>query len=984
MNKKFKFLAITGIFLAGFLIMTSSAIAQTREDPASGTLSINKTTVSTGETISLTVTGQDDQGIIYIWAHYRNAWHRYVCPHAIGAPATSCTHVFTFSEPSAGIYTYHGYVSGRDTTDHSDAGYTTPSYVKATVTQTITNCQYRYWFDNDHATACGYKQFCGSYVYYGLRTFNTKQECENALPSTTKEDPVSGTLSVDKTTVSVGGNITVTITAQDDQGVSKVMLWGHHSEGAGSGWDSQYCNGATSCTKTWTLSESTAGNKYYYGYIYGYKTNQTIESAKTVPCYVKATVVATVQNKPDLIISSIITQPASPTTNDKISFRTTIKNNGSQKMPYVSGGIITKISSESLPNPGWRICDAITTRLDSGQTTTIDCPIFQTLPVGSHKFTLSTDDGNRLSESNESNNTKSTYLRVENAVQEDPVSGTLSVDKTTVEVGEEIKLTVTGQDDNGLTKLWAHYQGRWHSDHADGTSFNETWTFSESKPGTYVYRGYVNGKKANGTGESTYTKPSSVTVTVTEKETVVNCKEKYGEHFWCSSYNTWETECRGKGKIQYLPTEEVCQSENNTYRYCATCYEETYPDITITKAEFSDNNQKLYYTVANRGETTAGASQSFFTVDGERGGIDNITSISQGASLISHFDDLACDPGRSYRIGICADWNHKISESNEDNNCYNVTLDCPGVVEKEDPVFGTLSVDKTTVNVGEKINLKVTGQDDNGLTKLWAYYQGAWHSDSADGTSFDKTWTFSESTAGTHVYQGYVYGTQINGNTEYAWTNPQSITVTVTDTQEQTCSDSDKGDIYTKGYCQDSRHVNDGWDMCSDGVYQGGVLEYTCSDSYLGKVCGTKHYSCPNGCENGECIEKTIVTTTCTDSDGGKNYYVKGSANPVSSSIDGRVDCCKLSYSTYMGDSVNHIGPGGGACVTSGSYLYEAICGSDGNPTSFVYQCPNGCQNGVCISATSKADKKEELSSMLASIQEAIQNLMNQLQELKK
>jgi len=509
MSKKFKFLVITGFFLAGLSMVAFPALAQTRqEDPVSGTLSINKTTVSTGENITLTVTGQDDQGIIYIWAHYRGSWHRYVCPHAIGAPATSCTHTFAFSEPNIGTYTYYGFASGQDLSSHSESGYTTPRSASVRITKT-TDCEYRYWFDNN-TTVCGYKQFCGSYVYYGLRTFNTRKECEDALPSVAKDDPIYGTLSVDKTTVSTGENITLTITAQDDQGVNKVMLWGHHSEGGGSGWDSKYCNGATSCTKTWTFSESTAGNKYYYGYVYGYKINQTTESARTVPYSVKTLVTSSVQNKPDLIISSIITQPESPTTNDKVNFRTTIKNNGSQKMPYVSGGIITKISSDSLPNPGWRICDAMTTRLTPGQTATIDCPIFQTLPTGSHKFTISTDDENRLSESNESNNAKSVYFRVESALQkEDPVSGTLSVNKTTV-------------------------------------------TFSESKPGTYVYQGYIYGTTASGLREASWTEPKSVTVTVQEKQTIVNCKEKYGEHFWCSSYSTWEAECRGEGKIQYL------------------------------------------------------------------------------------------------------------------------------------------------------------------------------------------------------------------------------------------------------------------------------------------------------------------------------------------------------------------------------------------------------------------------------------------------
>lgn len=43
-------------------------------------------------------------------------------------------------------------------------------------------CQYFYWFDNTHRS-CSYSKFCGTYMYEGLRTFRTKQECENALNS---------------------------------------------------------------------------------------------------------------------------------------------------------------------------------------------------------------------------------------------------------------------------------------------------------------------------------------------------------------------------------------------------------------------------------------------------------------------------------------------------------------------------------------------------------------------------------------------------------------------------------------------------------------------------------------------------------------------------------------------------------------------------------------------------------------------------------
>ena len=41
-------------------------------------------------------------------------------------------------------------------------------------------CQNLWWFDNDHQS-CSQKQFCGAYMYFGLRTFETQDECKAAL-----------------------------------------------------------------------------------------------------------------------------------------------------------------------------------------------------------------------------------------------------------------------------------------------------------------------------------------------------------------------------------------------------------------------------------------------------------------------------------------------------------------------------------------------------------------------------------------------------------------------------------------------------------------------------------------------------------------------------------------------------------------------------------------------------------------------------------
>jgi hypothetical protein len=47
-------------------------------------------------------------------------------------------------------------------------------------TSSGTGCKNLWWFDNEHKY-CQQKEFCGLYMYLGLRTFETKNECEAAL-----------------------------------------------------------------------------------------------------------------------------------------------------------------------------------------------------------------------------------------------------------------------------------------------------------------------------------------------------------------------------------------------------------------------------------------------------------------------------------------------------------------------------------------------------------------------------------------------------------------------------------------------------------------------------------------------------------------------------------------------------------------------------------------------------------------------------------
>ncbi len=123
-----------------------------------------------------------------------------------------------------------------------------------------------------------------------------------------------------------------------------------------------------------------------------------------------------------------------------------------------------------------------------------------------------------------------------------------------------------------------------------------------------------------------------------------------------------------------------------------------------------------------------------------------------------------------------------------------------------------------------------------------------------------------------------------------------------------------------------------------DGVWKDGECvvseepeepsEPNCGDG----ICGAdeNYLTCPQDCEAPQ-----QPGGICKDSDGGVNYKIKGSARNMPFTIGYR-DCCKDNDE--------------GRCIYDRitRYLHEGYC--DGNiPKRILYECPNGCLNGVCV-----------------------------------
>jgi len=111
---------------------------------------------------------------------------------------------------------------------------------------------------------------------------------------------------------------------------------------------------------------------------------------------------------------------------------------------------------------------------------------------------------------------------------------------------------------------------------------------------------------------------------------------------------------------------------------------------------------------------------------------------------------------------------------------------------------------------------------------------------------------------------------------------------------------------------------------------------------------------------DGEC-----KTTTCTDTDGGKNYYVKGSVSicyltsegSKYSGSEGSETCTSPVYDTCT-QCTGLCPTNDKDCEVSCGAVKEYYCGKNEAGTSAVtagiiqsetYVCPNGCEDGACI-----------------------------------
>ncbi len=149
------------------------------------------------------------------------------------------------------------------------------------------------------------------------------------------------------------------------------------------------------------------------------------------------------------------------------------------------------------------------------------------------------------------------------------------------------------------------------------------------------------------------------------------------------------------------------------------------------------------------------------------------------------------------------------------------------------------------------------------------------------------------------------------------------------------CSDSESGDdplrvgTVTVEYAEYGSSVYQTYGTWSDSCISSTAVKEVFCDSTKPDRYSTKSVACPSGktCSGGKCGAGTTPTPTCTDSDGGKNYDVKGTVMKGTDEEDRATDVCLTITPTV---------------------LAEFYCDSSGNIRSEDYTCPNGCSDGAC------------------------------------
>lgn len=195
--------------------------------------------------------------------------------------------------------------------------------------------------------------------------------------------------------------------------------------------------------------------------------------------------------------------------------------------------------------------------------------------------------------------------------------------------------------------------------------------------------------------------------------------------------------------------------------------------------------------------------------------------------------------------------------------------------------------------------------------------------------------------------------------------------------QEYYCHNGERGAFYLmcENGCQEGKCLKEGETFtistCPSSAETNAIISQCKARGIKDPLTGLEYeYYIESGCNKVRCVSQRGTTTqptaACTDSDGGKNYNVKGTVSGYSSVTDSAGkqsnqivtfdDCCISSSEPT------------GKCVAQGDSLVERYC-QDNYWNSFVYHACD-CQNGVCLNEPAQQPTSKQLPLFVIAIGE--------------
>ena len=158
--------------------------------------------------------------------------------------------------------------------------------------------------------------------------------------------------------------------------------------------------------------------------------------------------------------------------------------------------------------------------------------------------------------------------------------------------------------------------------------------------------------------------------------------------------------------------------------------------------------------------------------------------------------------------------------------------------------------------------------------------------------------------------------------------------------EETQCTDSDGGrDYYESGVARTYDGIHDyAIDSAGESCSGNSVIESYCINGDL--QVKQEFYDCATEgkiCQNGACVGDGVVETQCTDSDGGRDYYVKGT-------FSGLWNEAQITKTDSCLDALDESGD----VVTSSNYLGEGYCENNQLKVERI-TCSSGCKDGACV-----------------------------------